>query len=73
VTRGVKQAGFTVLKSADFPCVLVEVAFISNSAEASLMRSDDFHDEVADLLTTAVRQYCGVYASTGAGAAQGSR
>ena len=74
VTRGVKQAGFTVLKSADFPCVLVEVAFISNSSEASLMRSDDFHDEVAGLLTNAVKQYCGVYASAGdASAAQGAQ
>ncbi len=69
VTRGVKQAGFTVLKSADFPCVLVEVAFISNSSEASLMKSDDFHDEVADLLANAVKQYCGVYASAGAASA----
>ena len=73
VTRGVKQAGFTVLKSADFPCVLVEVAFISNGAEASLMRSDDFHDEVAGLLTNAVKQYCGVYASTGGGEAAAAK
>jgi len=69
VTRGVKQAGFTVLKSADFPCVLVEVAFISNGAESALMASDNFHDEVAGLLTSAVKQYCGVYASTTAGTA----
>jgi N-acetylmuramoyl-L-alanine amidase len=72
----VKQAGFTVLKSADFPCVLVEVAFISNSSEASLMQSDDFHDEVTGLMADAVRQYCGVYSSSGAGgssAAQGAK
>jgi N-acetylmuramoyl-L-alanine amidase len=68
VARGVKQAGFTVLKSADFPCVLVEVAFISNSSEAALMKSDDFHEEVVNLLSDAVRRYCGVYASTGASA-----
>jgi len=68
-SRGVKQAGFTVLKSADFPSVLVEVAFISNGAEATLMKSDDFHDEVAGLLASAVKQYCGTYASTTEGTA----
>lgn len=73
VTRGVKQAGFTVLKSTDFPCVLVEIAFISNSSEAALMRSDDFHDEVAGLLTDAVKQYCGVYASMGSDASSAVR
>jgi N-acetylmuramoyl-L-alanine amidase len=69
VDRGVKQAGFTVLKSADFPSVLVEVAFISNGTEAALMASDDFHDEVAGLITSAVKKYCGVYASTTEGTA----
>ncbi|MBN1504188.1 MAG: N-acetylmuramoyl-L-alanine amidase, partial [Candidatus Eisenbacteria bacterium] len=73
VTRGVKQAGFTVLKSADFPCVLVEVAFISNNAEAALMKSNEFHDEVAGLLASALTRYCGAYATSGAGAAQSAK
>lgn len=63
VTRGVKQARFTVLKSADFPSVLAEIAFISNSNEAALLKSDDFHDDVATLLASALKEYCRVYAS----------
>lgn len=63
VSRGVKQARFTVLKSADFPSVLAEVAFISNANEAALLKSDEFHDDVANLLAGALRDYCRVYAS----------
>ncbi|MCX5800251.1 MAG: N-acetylmuramoyl-L-alanine amidase [Candidatus Eisenbacteria bacterium] len=65
VTRGVKQARFTVLKSADFPSVLAEIAFISNASEATLLKSDEFHDDVATLLAGALRDYCMVYASLG--------
>jgi len=72
-TRGVKQAGFTVLKSADFPSVLVEIAFISNKSEAALLKADSFHDEVSSLLTDALRQFCGVYASLGSAASAGAR
>jgi N-acetylmuramoyl-L-alanine amidase len=63
VTRGVKQARFTVLKSADFPSVLVEIAFISNAGEAALLKSGEFHDDVTSLLASALKDYCTVYAS----------
>jgi len=63
VTRGVKQARFTVLKSADFPSALAEIAFISNANEAVLLKSADFHDDVAALLAGALKEYCRVYAS----------
>ncbi|MFH0778237.1 MAG: N-acetylmuramoyl-L-alanine amidase [Candidatus Eisenbacteria bacterium] len=63
VTRGVKQAGFTVLKSADFPCVLVEVAFISNASEASLLKSEKFRNDAAELLASALKDYFRVYAA----------
>jgi len=63
VSRGVKQARFTVLKSADFPSVLTEIAFISNAGEAGLLKSDEFHEDVANLLAGALKDYCTTYAS----------
>ena len=41
-TRGVKQAGFLVLKSPQIPSILVETAFITNAREARLLRSGTF-------------------------------
>jgi N-acetylmuramoyl-L-alanine amidase len=41
-TRGVKQAGFVVLKSPKIPSILVEAAFITNSAESRLLKSAEF-------------------------------
>lgn len=41
-TRGVKQAGFLVLKSPQIPSILVETAFITNAREATLLKSGTF-------------------------------
>src|SRR6266850_1228498 len=41
-TRGVTQAGFVVLKSVEFPSILVETAFINNVAEARLLKNKVF-------------------------------
>jgi N-acetylmuramoyl-L-alanine amidase len=55
--RGVKQAGFVVLKSVEFPSVLVETAFINNAAEARLLASAEFQRQIARQLTEGVRTY----------------
>ena len=56
-SRGVKQAGFAVLKSVEFPSVLVETAFINNSVEARLLANPDFQRQIARQLSTGVRSY----------------
>jgi N-acetylmuramoyl-L-alanine amidase len=56
-SRGVKQAGFVVLKSVEFPSVLVETAFINNPKEARLLKSKDFQLGIAKQIASGVRQY----------------
>jgi len=56
-SRGVKQAGFVVLKSVEFPSVLVETAFINNPVEAKLLMSRDFQRRMATQLAVGVRRY----------------
>jgi N-acetylmuramoyl-L-alanine amidase len=46
-----------VLKSVEFPSVLVETAFINNPAEAKLLNSRAFQEHLADQLTTGVKNY----------------
>ncbi len=55
--RGVKQAGFVVLKSVEFPSVLVETAFINNPVEARLLANPAFQRTIARELADGVRAY----------------
>ena len=55
--RGVKQAAFVVLVGAYMPAVLVETAFVSNPAEARLLASSSFQDQMAMALSRAVHDY----------------
>jgi len=48
-----RQAGFVVLKSPEFPSILVEVGFISNRKEERLLLSRTFQNRVAKALTDA--------------------
>jgi len=81
--RGVKQAGFVVLKSVEFPSVLVETAFINNAVEARLLASATFQQQIAKQLAAGVRAYLdkshlgygdpgGETSTTGAAGAAGS-
>jgi N-acetylmuramoyl-L-alanine amidase len=56
-SRGVKQAGFVVLKSVEFPSILVETAFINNPKEARLLKSKDFQNGIAKQISAGVREY----------------
>jgi N-acetylmuramoyl-L-alanine amidase len=55
--RGVKQAPFVVLIGAGMPSVLAEVAFLSHSQEANLMKTKDYRQKVAEALFEAVKNY----------------
>jgi N-acetylmuramoyl-L-alanine amidase len=55
--RGVKQAGFAVLRGTFMPAVLVEVGFISNRNEEQLLADADAQERIARKLADAVRDY----------------
>lgn len=55
--RGVKQAGFYVLRGAYMPSVLVEVAFISNPGQERSLLSLDFRFRAAQAIVDAIVAY----------------
>lgn len=57
--RGIKQAGFAVLKSVEFPSILVETAFINNPREVRLLNDPDFQEGMARQIADGVVSYFG--------------
>ncbi|MEA3507181.1 MAG: N-acetylmuramoyl-L-alanine amidase, partial [Elusimicrobiota bacterium] len=55
--RGVKQAGFYVMKGARMPAVLVETAFLSNKREEKLLNDSGFQDKMARSISRALKEY----------------
>lgn len=55
--RGVKHAGFLVLKSPDIPSMLVETAFISNPTEESRLLDPKHQQKLAEAIHQGVRAY----------------
>lgn len=55
--RGVKQAGFLVLRQSSMPSVLVESGFISNKDEANYLSSDEGQRHVALSILEAFRKF----------------
>lgn len=56
-SRGVKQAGFLVLRAATMPSVLVEAGFLSNTIEESYLNSDKGQVYIASAMYRALKAY----------------
>jgi N-acetylmuramoyl-L-alanine amidase len=55
--RGVKQAGFVVLKSVEFPSALVEVAFINHPTEGRLLGDPEFQRQAGQKIAQGLKTY----------------
>ncbi|WMX16091.1 N-acetylmuramoyl-L-alanine amidase [Aureispira sp. CCB-E] len=56
-SRGVKQAGFLVLRAATMPSVLVETGFLSNTIEESYLNSEKGQVYTASAMYRALKEY----------------
>jgi N-acetylmuramoyl-L-alanine amidase len=57
--RGVKQAGFLVLRQSSMPSVLVETGFLSNITEANYLNSNEGQQKIALSILEAFRKFRG--------------
>ncbi len=56
-SRGVKQAGFLVLKETAMPSVLVETGYLTNASEEAYLKSDSGQAETVESLYGGVARY----------------
>jgi N-acetylmuramoyl-L-alanine amidase len=56
-SRGVKQAGFVVLKSFQVPSILVEIGFLSNQAEAKRLKTEAHRRRLAEVIAAGTIGY----------------
>ncbi len=52
-----QQAAFRVLRTAQFPSVLIELAYVTNKQDAALLKSDSWRDKVSDSIMDAIENY----------------
>lgn len=52
--RGIKTAGYYVLKNTNMPAILAEIAFISNPTEEKLLNDDSFQNKAAQAVATGI-------------------
>lgn len=56
-SRGVKQAGFVVLKETTMPSILAEIGFLSNYREEAFLKSNSGQVEMVNALVMAFAEY----------------
>lgn len=56
-SRGVKQAGFVVLKETTMPSVLIEAGFLTNQAEEQFLSTVAGQQQIAQSILSAFREY----------------
>lgn len=59
--RGVKQANHLVTRKSDMAAILVEVGFLSNPAEESLLKTEAYRDRLADAVVKGIERYFEIY------------
>lgn len=52
-----QQASFRVLKTAQFPSVLIELAYVTNKEDARKLKSSEWRNKVSDSIKSAVDNY----------------
>ncbi len=52
--KGVRQGDYRVLVKTQMPAVLVEIGYISNHGEASLIATDSFQERIADAISAGI-------------------
>lgn len=52
-----QQAAFRVLKTAQFPSVLIELAYVTNKSDAQNLKSDEWREKVASSILAAIDNY----------------
>jgi len=57
--RGIKTAGFYVIKNTDCPAVLIETAFISNTEDECILADKKQRDELARAISRGITDYVG--------------
>ncbi len=55
--RGVKSAGFYVLRGAAMPAILVEIGFLSNASEEIMLKKEDFREKIALGIVNGIKRY----------------
>jgi len=56
-TRGIKQAGFYVLKGVKRPAALLEIGFITNKGDLRKLKSAKFRQKIARAIYEAIVSY----------------